>query len=54
MSSCLHKAKQFHKARAIIYVWPEIVNAVAFPAGARFQIASVGENHERFRFSEKN
>jgi hypothetical protein len=53
-SSALHEAKQFHKIRAIISEWPNIVSTFKYPMGARFQVMPVGVNCERFRWEEKN
>ena len=36
ISSGLHNDKQFEKARAIVYTWPEILNVNSFPKGSKF------------------
>ena len=53
ISPSLHNAKQFHKVRAVMYVWPDIIKAFKAPAGTCFQITSIGVNYERFRFEER-
>jgi hypothetical protein len=36
VSSGLHKDKQFEKARAVVYTWPEILGINNFPKGSKF------------------
>ncbi len=38
ISASLHKEKQFEKARAIVYVWPEIIGIPNDPPGTRYSL----------------
>lgn len=50
ISGKLHNAPQFEKARAIIYLFPQIIEAFKQPAGTRFSMRYTGE---RSLFLEK-
>ena len=38
ISGTLHNARQFQKARAIVMVWPDLVQVASAPRGARFKL----------------
>lgn len=54
LSPTLHNCNKFTQARAIIIVWPEIIDAYNQPKGSRFQIQPVDVKHERFRLVRKD
>lgn len=56
ISPTMHnKCNQFQKARAIIVLWPEIVNTMEHPRGSCFQIQPIPIDgvYERFRLVKK-
>lgn len=44
LSGSLHQRKQFEKARAILVVWPELIDAATEPKGTRFKL-QLGPTH---------
>ena len=42
LSTAIHKAKQFEKARAIVAVWPRIVQAARWTRGTRYSLRYEG------------
>lgn len=53
ISGTLQKETEFVKLRAIVLLWPNIVRAVGYPKGTRFQIHVIGEKHEHFGWTQK-
>jgi len=54
LSGTLQNSNSFNKARAIIYLWPDIAQAFDCPKGCRFQINAANAEHNRFRWVKKN
>lgn len=54
LSPTLQMCNAFIKARAIIVLWPDIVNAYNSTQGSRFQIQPTDKKHERFRLVKKD
>jgi hypothetical protein len=54
LSPKFQNTRPFHKIRAIIYLWPDIIRAFDSPKGTRFQIISADAKYEKFRFVEKS
>jgi hypothetical protein len=53
LSPALQEAPQFVKLRAIIVMWPHIVQACDCPKGSRFQIQATDARHEHFKWTRK-
>jgi hypothetical protein len=53
LSSSVHKEKQFQKARAIIVVWLDILEAFNAPLGSRYKLQTLDAEHKHFKLSLK-
>jgi len=54
LSPTLQNSSKFNQARAIVVLWPEIVNTFSHSKGSRFQIQTTDAKHEHFRLVKKD